>query len=81
MTCRAGLADLAIRYQRIAALTAAEAMDLRIALARMGTPPDEDQVLMSRHYDRAAKAAADAAQLTLQAVLFFTDDAAPRRAA
>ena len=54
----AGLTDLAIRYQRDAYLAAAEAMDLRIALARMGRRPTADERLMSRRYDAAAKAAA-----------------------
>ena len=66
----AGLTDLAIRYQRDAYLAAAEAMDLRIALARMGRKPSENDVLMSRRYDAVAKAAADRAQAALQFLLF-----------
>ena len=66
----AGLRDLAIRYQRDAYLAAAEAMDLRIALARMGRRPSEDEVLMSRRYDAVAQAAADRASLALQFLIF-----------
>ena len=66
----AGLTDLAIRYQRESYRAAAEAMDLRIALARMGCRPTEEQVLMSRRFDEAAKGAADQAQLALQFILF-----------
>lgn len=66
----AGLTDLAIRYQRDAYLAAAEAMDLRIALARMGRRPTADERLMSRRYDAAAKAAAERASNALQFLLF-----------
>ncbi|WP_026784247.1 hypothetical protein [Pleomorphomonas koreensis] len=65
-----GLEDMATRYQRDAYLAAAEAMDLRIALARMGRQPNEDDILMSRRYDAVAKAAADRAQAALQFLLF-----------
>ncbi|SFM35583.1 hypothetical protein SAMN05192571_101102 [Pleomorphomonas diazotrophica] len=74
MVNQPGLADLACRYQREAHLVAAEAMDLRIALARMGCRPTEEQVLMSRRFDEAAKAAADRAQAALQFLLFQQDD-------
>lgn len=66
----AGLRDQACRYQREAHLASAEAMDLRIALARMGCRPTEEQVLMSRSFDEAAKGAADRAQAALQFILF-----------
>jgi hypothetical protein len=65
-----GLEDMATRYQRDAYLAAAEAMDLRIALARMGRPLTEDDVLMSRRFDAVAKAAADRAQAARQFLLF-----------
>lgn len=65
-----GLTDLACRYQREAYRAAAEAMDLRIALGRMGCRPTEDQVLMSRRFDEAAKGAAERAQAALQFLLF-----------
>lgn len=66
----AGLRDQACRYQREAHLASAEAMDLRIALARMGCRPTEEQVLMSRRFDEAAKGAADRAQAALQFIIF-----------
>jgi hypothetical protein len=69
MTNPAGLQDLAIRYQRDAYLAAAEAMDLRIALARMGRLPTADERLMSRRYDAAAQAAAERASNALQVLL------------
>lgn len=64
------LTDLACRYQREAYRAAAEAMDLRIALARMGCRPTEDQVLMSHRYDDAARAASERASNALQFLLF-----------
>lgn len=65
----AGLEERAARYQREAAQASAEAMDLRIALGRMGCHPAEDQVLMSRCYDEAAKATAERASNALQFLL------------
>ena len=47
MISAAGLTDQAIRYQRDAYRAAAEAIDLRIALANMGMRPTEEQVLMA----------------------------------
>lgn len=64
------LTDLACRYQREAYRAAAEAMDLRIALARMGCRPTEDQMLMSRRFDDAARAASERASTSLQFLLF-----------
>lgn len=66
----ASLADRTIRYQREAYHAAADAMDLRIALARMGCRPTEDQVLMSRRFDEAACAASERAGNALQFLLF-----------
>jgi hypothetical protein len=74
----AGLCDQACRYQREAKRPAEEAMDLRIALLNMGADPvdghkirpTEEQVLMSRRFDEAAKGAADRAQAALQFILF-----------
>lgn len=66
----AGLRDQACRYQREAYLASAEAMDLRIALARMGYRPSEEQIAMSRRFDETAKGAAERAGNALQFILF-----------
>jgi Fe-S cluster assembly iron-binding protein IscA len=61
----AGLCDQACRHQREAYRASAEAMDLRIALARMGCRPSEEQIAMSRRFDEAAREAAERASIEL----------------
>jgi hypothetical protein len=52
----AGLEERAARYQRDAAQASAEAMDLRIALGRMGRAPSTDEAAMAAHFDEVARA-------------------------
>lgn len=51
-----GLEERAARYQREAAQASAEAMDLRIALGRMGRAPSSDEAAMAAHFDEVARA-------------------------